>query len=87
MISHEGHDGETFAAAKARYWHGLRHPFTRNPAARNRYGWADFLAGHSITNLYVTWAREQPRSAGHLWRYTAIALAAVAVFAAVGWLL
>jgi hypothetical protein len=78
------HDGENLTQAKARWLYGLRHPWTRNPAARNRYGWQDFLAGHSTTNLYVTYAREQPRDAGHAWRYSVLFLLALAV---IGWII
>jgi hypothetical protein len=68
------HDGETLDQAKARFIYGLRHPFTRNPAARNRMGWYDTIWGHSTTNLYVTYCREEPRNAGHVWRYSVIGL-------------
>lgn len=72
------HDGESYAEAKVRFWYGLRHPWTRNPAARNRYGWYDFIAGHSTTNLYVSWTRENGRDAGHLIRYLVWAVLAEA---------
>jgi hypothetical protein len=79
------HDGETLDQARHRFWLNVRHPFTRHPEARNRYGWLDLLAGHAVTNLYVTYARERPRSAGHLWRYSVLVLL-VAVVAVWIWL-
>jgi hypothetical protein len=86
MTESAHHDGETMVQAKARFWYGIRHPFTCNPLARNRYGWWDFVAGHSTTNLYVTYCRENPREAGHAWRYTVLELLAVIAVLAAGWI-
>ena len=79
------HDGETLPQALARWRFGLRHPWTRNPAARNRLGIVDTLCGHSTTNLYVTYARENPRDAGHAWRYSVLGLSALLALALLGW--
>lgn len=78
------HDGETLDQAWTRFWLGIRHPFTKHPEARNRYGWKDFLGGHSTTNLYVSYCRESPRNAGHVWRYSILGL--MLVIALVWWL-
>lgn len=81
------HDGEGLQEAIRRRRQDWRHPFERNPAARNRVGWKDLAAGHAATNIAVEWARErglrEPHRTGHLIFYAALALVALVLVAAV----
>jgi hypothetical protein len=63
----KNHDGETLAEALDRVSDNFEDPFDEHRNSRGRYGWADTLAGHAVVNVFVTWCREQPRTAGHVW--------------------
>jgi hypothetical protein len=77
----EGHDGETLAEAKDRFWDNLEDPFDEHKKSRGRKGWKDTLFGHSLVNVAVSWAREDPYSAGHWLAYAGIAI----VVLLIGW--
>jgi hypothetical protein len=84
-VPETNHDGETLVQAKDRYlddWEDLGDKHTKS---RGRYGWFDLMAGHASTNVAVTFAREQPRAAGH-WLANSVRINVVLFMLAVaGW--
>jgi hypothetical protein len=73
MPENRRHDGETLEQAWDRFVLDHQQPFVKHVGARGRYGIKDILGGHALTNLIVSYTRENPRDAGHWWLYTIIA--------------
>ncbi len=79
MIESKGHDGETLPEALDRVSDNFEDLGDKHRKSRGRYGWKDLLGGHAFVNVLVTWCREQPRSAGHVWFFQTLATVVVGV--------
>ncbi len=67
MTESHSHDSEGLAAAIDRLGDDVEDPFDEHAKSRGRFGWYDLAAFHAVTNVFVSYCREQPRGAGHVW--------------------